>query len=308
MAITAAQLEAMNFGYLSGADLAQWCNTQLLISTYNVRPNLFTKAVKQAISEIKSKLLNLYDLANELSLSDTLTPIVTPVIGAGIITGVTIVQPGSNIIAAPTAAVVDNTGSGATLSAVISDNTVTGFELLSPGWHFKQAPTVAFVGGNPTRPAAAIAQIDGFGHILTLVITDPGSRYQSIPAIVITPVDGFGIGANAIALVTFGKLTGITVNTGGTLYSAATSIALTGAYQIADQREPKLVKLMSIFSVYNALGSSQNYSEKMKEDYKQACRDLVDLRSGSDNLQLYGAKCRIRSEAKLVYDKFKQIG
>lgn len=308
MAITIAQLQAMNFGYLSGADLAQWCNQQLLISTYNARPQLFPKAVNQAISEVRSKLFNVYDLTDELSLTDSLTPIATPIIAAGVITGATIIQPGSNIIAAPTAAAVDNTGSGATLTAVVSASTVTGFEILTGGQHFKQAPSVSFVGGNPTSPATAIAQIDSWGHVINLVITYAGTGYQSVPAIELTSVDGFGIGANAIALVTFGQLTGITVNAGGTTYSPNAVINFSGNYQIADQREPKLVKLMSIFSVYNALGSSQNYSEKMTDDYKSAVKDLVDIRSGMDNLQLYGAKSQIRSSVKLVYDKFKQIG
>lgn len=308
MAITVAQLEAMNFGYLSGADLTQWCNAQLLISAYNIRPALFTKALAQAISEIRSKLFNLYDLTDELSLSDSIIPLATPVIAGGVITGITIVSAGSNIIEVPTAAVVDNTGSGATLTAVISDSTMTGFEILSSGRHYRNPPSVSFFGGNPSRPAAATAQIDSFGCVTGLVITDPGSGYQSTPAISLISIDGFGLGANAVALMTFGKLTGVTVNTGGATYSPAASIAFSGPYQIADSREPKLVKLVSIFTVFNALGSSQSYGKKMMEDYTQACHDLIDLRSGMDNLRLQGAKSKIRSEAKLVQDKFKQIG
>lgn len=318
MAITVAQLEAMNFGYLSGADLTQWCNAQHLISAYNSRPSLFAKAVPQAISEIRSKLYNIYDLTEELSLTDILSPIVTPVITGGVITGATIVQPGSNIISAPTAAAVDNTGSGATLTAVVSDSVVTAFDILDGGRHYRTAPAVVFVGGNPLRTAAATAIISTptphgpflspGGCVVSILLTDGGSGYQSVPTIQLNSVDGFGFCAHAVPLMTFGKLTGITIGAGGTTYSANTTISLTGSYQLADQREAKLVKMMAVFAVYNALGSFDNYSEKMMEDWKYVNKCLIDIRSGQDNLQLYGAKAQIRSDVKLVSDKFKQLG
>jgi hypothetical protein len=327
MAISLTQLQSMNFGYLSGSDLLQWCNAQFLISAYNSRPSLFDRAVGQAISEVRSKLFNIYDLTEELSLTDVLPPVVTPVITGGVITGVTISQAGSNIIAVPTASVTDTTGSGAALTAVISDSVVDSVEVLAVGRHYRQPPAISFVGGNPTRPATAVATLGAFipcngtnnwswglglgnvmGSVVSIVITDPGSGYKSAPTVQIAPVDGFGFGASAVPLMSFGKLTGITVDAGGAAYSAAASIGFSGAYQLADQREPKLVKIISVFAVYNALGSFENYGDKMKDDYKMMCHALIDIRSGQDNLQLYGAKSQIRSSVQLVQDKFKQIG
>lgn len=303
--LSSSALQALNFGYVSGADLAQWANMQPLISEYTQRPYLFQQAVNQAVSEVRSKLFNIYDLTSELSLPPILLPSATPVITGGVITGITNTSPGSGLYAAPTATVNDVTGAGATIVALTGGSSITGVEVMECGRHYTEAPAVAFIGGNPTAVATAAATIDGYGHVIGITITNPGSGYQSIPTVQIT---GTGIGAQAIALVTYGSVTGYTITDGGANYSAATSIALSGNYQSKDVREPKLVKLVSIFAIRNIFGSLENISDKMKMDFEYADNCIYDIRSGLDNLQLYKAAGQIRSDVRVVYDRFRQIG
>jgi hypothetical protein len=67
MIITRDQLAIMNFGYLSGKDLLQWCNDQLLIKQYAVDPDILQNGCNQAYADLKSRLCNRYDLNGVLS-------------------------------------------------------------------------------------------------------------------------------------------------------------------------------------------------------------------------------------------------
>jgi hypothetical protein len=67
MIITRDQLALMNFGYLSGSDLLQWCPSDLLIKQYAVDPDLLQRGCNQAYADLKSRLCNRYDLNSVLS-------------------------------------------------------------------------------------------------------------------------------------------------------------------------------------------------------------------------------------------------
>lgn len=318
--MTPTALQALNLGYLSGADLSQWCNMQILIAELNQRPSILTKAVAQAIAEVKSKLFNVYDLTQELSLSDVVLPQASPTLAAKVITAIAVTSPGTGIIGVPSISITDQGGgTGATATAVISDTTVQSVEILSQGRHFTQAPAVVFSGGNPTRPASGYATLGaiqsygryGFpdyrrtGSVVSITITDSGAGYKSTPTISFT--GGGGLGANAVALMQYGQLTGITVTSGGTNYVNPV-IQFTGNFQISDQREQKLVKVIGIYAIRNVFGNMQNVSKSMQDYFADADQMLLDIISGLGNLDLYGAKPQIRSSLQLGYDKFRQIG
>lgn len=305
MPITPSDLQATNYGYLSGADLATWCNIQLLIAQINVRPNIIQKAVNTAIAEVVSKLSNVYDLTTELQKTDSIAPIIAFTLTGGVISAVTIIHPGTNFIAAPTIIIKDNNGINANITAQVSDSTVQTVKMLQGGKGYREPPTVSFVGGNPTRPAAGVATLDSCGRVIGVVITDAGSGYQTTPAVVFTPVSG-GQFAQAVATIQYGHLTGLTIVSGGTGY-AAPSATFSGG-QINDPREPKLVKIVSIFAVRNAMGSNHNIAEKMMEDFKSADSEIQELRANLDSLPLYQAIKQIRSEATTVKDSFSQLG
>ena len=67
MAITKDQLAQLNFGYLTGQDLLQFCPTQLLTSQYEKFPELLQTGCNQAYDEVKGELCNRYDVNKELS-------------------------------------------------------------------------------------------------------------------------------------------------------------------------------------------------------------------------------------------------
>jgi hypothetical protein len=67
MIITRDQLASLNFGYLNGIDLLQFCPEELLIKQYAINPALLQTGCNQAYSDLKSRLCNLYDINKVLS-------------------------------------------------------------------------------------------------------------------------------------------------------------------------------------------------------------------------------------------------
>ena len=67
MIVTREQIAALNFGYLSGSDLLQYCPDQLLIKAYSTDPNKFQLGCNNAYAYLKAKLINRYDLNAVLS-------------------------------------------------------------------------------------------------------------------------------------------------------------------------------------------------------------------------------------------------
>ncbi len=66
MAITKDQLAQLNFGYLTGQDLVQFCPTQLLTSIYEKYPSMLQTGVDMACDELRGALCNRYDIDSEL--------------------------------------------------------------------------------------------------------------------------------------------------------------------------------------------------------------------------------------------------
>lgn len=67
MAITNAELLALNFGYLNGQDLAAWVNYSLLISQYTKNANSLQQACDFAIAEITGNANTKYNIALEFA-------------------------------------------------------------------------------------------------------------------------------------------------------------------------------------------------------------------------------------------------
>jgi hypothetical protein len=65
--VTIADIQSLNFGYLTGEDLLQWCSPQLLIKQYTVDTNSLQNAVNFATSEIVSSFTTRYEISGELA-------------------------------------------------------------------------------------------------------------------------------------------------------------------------------------------------------------------------------------------------
>jgi hypothetical protein len=71
MAVTIDDIKALNFGYLTGEDLLQFCSPQLLIKQYTVDNNSLQNGFNFAQSEVIASFTTRYDLTAELVKTGT---------------------------------------------------------------------------------------------------------------------------------------------------------------------------------------------------------------------------------------------
>lgn len=71
MPITADQLKAMPFGYLTGGDLTAWCPPALLINAYTLDADTLQRACDTAYAEVTAALTNLYNISAEMAKTGT---------------------------------------------------------------------------------------------------------------------------------------------------------------------------------------------------------------------------------------------
>lgn len=67
VALTYTDFSALNYGYLNGADLLQFCPIQLLNNKYLINPNIIFNGVQMAYDELINNLCSKYNIENELS-------------------------------------------------------------------------------------------------------------------------------------------------------------------------------------------------------------------------------------------------
>lgn len=65
--LTNQQLDAMSFGYLTGADLAMFSAYQLIIKQYETSPNKLQQGCTTAYQEVANMFLTKYDVKRELT-------------------------------------------------------------------------------------------------------------------------------------------------------------------------------------------------------------------------------------------------
>ena len=228
MSLSVAQLKALSFGYLCGADLAAFCPPLLLIKVWEVDqgPNTLIQGCGLAKEEILASLRTKYDLTTEIEKMAFTPAQAIAVLTLGVVSGITLLTGGTNYGDVPTVSFAGNTGSGAAAIAILTGTAVSGFTISNGGSNYVQPPSVNVVGG-----------------------------------------------------------------------------------AAADTRLQLLVKIMSILSVRNVLGSAQNISDFMQGLFKWASETLRDMRNGQQNLLANQAEpCLVSSPGKLVCDTFSTLG
>ena len=70
----------------------------------------------------------------------------SPTVASGVITAITVNQPGYNYTSAPSVLITDSTGSGATATATISGGAVTGITVTAGGTGYSSSPTITVAG------------------------------------------------------------------------------------------------------------------------------------------------------------------
>lgn len=66
MAITSADIKALDYGYLTGKDLLNYCPEQILIKEHIINDTKIEDGVYTAYTEVISHLSTRYDLTNEM--------------------------------------------------------------------------------------------------------------------------------------------------------------------------------------------------------------------------------------------------
>jgi hypothetical protein len=106
----------------------------------------------------------------------------TAIISGGVVTGITITNPGTGYLFTPTITFgAPTSGTRATGVGNATNFQVGSITLTNPGSGFTSAPSVAFVGG--TTGTAATASANATNFALGLVMTNPGSGYTSAPTV-----------------------------------------------------------------------------------------------------------------------------
>lgn len=144
------------------------------------------------------------------------------------------------------------------------------------------------------------------GAVSFINVSYAGTNYGSAPVVKIM---GIGTGATAEAVVENGIITDINVITGGTGYDLTTTVVITGG-AAPDPRTQMFVKLAAVFAVRNALGSMQNISDKMKDDFAYADKTILALRQGQQGMPSVNQAPTISygSPAEVVNSSFLTLG
>ncbi len=138
------------------------------------------------------------------------------------ITEITVTNAGIQYTSAPTVAITDPTGVGASAVALIGTSVVNGINITNGGQNYV-SPILTVTAGGGT--GALLQPIVTNGVITNVQIVSGGQGYTSTPTIIIE--DPSGTGASINAILSGSPVLGITVTNGGSGYTDPT-VAITG--------------------------------------------------------------------------------
>lgn len=113
------------------------------------------------------------------------TAVIELAITDGVVTDVTIIEPGSNYVSAPNVVVASPAiGTTAVIELTITDGSVDGFTIVEGGSGYISSPAATVEA--PRIQATAAAYVNGItGEIDSVEITNPGAGYTSTPTITV---------------------------------------------------------------------------------------------------------------------------
>ena len=308
MPLTITQYSQLSLGYLSGEDLLNWGPPQLLIKQNTQDSNNPQNACNTAYNEIMAELGTRYDFTFEMAKAGPTQAVAIAVIAGGMVTGITIQNTGSGYILPPIVNFSGGGGTGAQAIAILDENGgIESFDITNQGSGYTSAPTINF--SNVPFVAASLTAVIVNGVLTGITINSGGSGYQEPPVIKI--VGGGGRNATAIAQIANGAITSINIISGGWGYTSTPNVLLFGGIAV-DNRDPLLVKIISLLAVRNALGNVENISEKLADDFKWCDKKILSIRNGQSNLALnVQASCISHgpgSEAEMIRSTFSTLG
>ena len=153
----------------------------------------------------------------------------TTLYGAGTLAPVVqVTKAGSGYTSAPTVTASGGHGSGATFTATVSNGVVTGVTVTNPGSGYIAGDfvTLNFTGGGGNTTAIITATLTG-QKVTGSTIVDAGTGYLVAPTLTI--VGGGGSGATATCTVAAGAVNVVTITNQGDGYTSAPTIIVTAA-------------------------------------------------------------------------------
>jgi len=121
----------------------------------------------------------------------------TATVTNGVVTGITVVTPGSGYVTPTVTLISGGTTATATSALDATNQQVFSIAVTAQGTGYTSAPTVVFTGGGGTG-AAATAQVAN-GRVVAITVTANGTAFTAAPAISFT--GGGGTGATATAVM-----------------------------------------------------------------------------------------------------------
>ncbi len=139
-------------------------------------------------------------------LGDGVGATATATIASGAVTGVTVT--GGAGYTNATIEIGEPTGISALATAELNETSISQITVTEPGT------------GYPAAPKVTIEAPEGNGTVFEITVTNPGSSYIAVPDVTIANASGSaGTGATAVATLTDGKVSSITITAGGINYT-----------------------------------------------------------------------------------------
>lgn len=155
---------------------------------------------------------------------DEVAPDGTIIAPAGSIQYIQVLSNGDEYFSSPTTAEVKGGGgSGAELRPVVG--LVTGLSLEVPGANYELGDINLVVSGGGGQGATGVAEVDEFGVIKSIDVSNVGEFYETAPTILLN--GGGGSGGTAKANINLGSITTIDVVNPGGGYSSAPQVLFT---------------------------------------------------------------------------------
>ena len=147
-----------------------------------------------------------------------------------VLTGIDIINEGTNYFTAPIVRITGGGGSGATATAVVQNRKVVGLNITNRGQGYTSSPTVEFITGAGAQASVVVND----GKITAINIVNGGFNYNAAPIVDITPLlGGPGDGATATATVNAdGQVTGVTITNPGAGYLGGNTPSLAEPFTI----------------------------------------------------------------------------
>jgi hypothetical protein len=150
----------------------------------------------------------------------------TAVIGTGV-TSVTVSAGGSGYTSAPKVSFTGGTPTTPATAVAVLDQSVGSIAVTAGGSGYTSAPTVTFTGGGGSS-SVATAVLASSGSIKSITITNGGTGGTNGTGVAVSITGGGGTGATATATIAGGVVTVITITAGGSGYTSAPTVSVTG--------------------------------------------------------------------------------